>query len=130
LNLDATARRRYARQLLLGEIGEEGQERLSTADFRPGAEGDADAYAVAAEYLRRAGCRESEIDGTPVHGSTVDAVTHFAGSPSLHAPAAAVLGAFAAVEYLKKALEVGEPRTFPPDLTLQPKRGQSPFSEG
>ena len=130
MSLDATARRRYARQLLLGEIGEEGQERLSTADFRPGAEGDMDAYAVAAEYLRRAGCREGESDGTPVHGSTVDAVTHFAGSPSLHGPAAAVLGAFAAVEHLKNALGAGEPHAFPPDLTLQPKRGQSPSPKG
>jgi len=130
LSLDATARRRYARQLLLGEIGEAGQERLSRAGFRRGAEGDADACAVAAEYLRRAGCPESEDDPTPMRVPTTEAVMHFAGKASLRAPAAAVIGAFAAVEHLKQALGVGEPRDFPPDLTLHPKRGQSPFSEG
>ena len=85
---------------------------------------------MAAEYLRRAGCRESESDGTPLCTSTTDAVTHFAGSASLRAPAAAVIGAFAAVEYLKEVLGADDPRNFPPDLTLQPKRGQSPFPEG
>ncbi len=129
MSLDATARRRYARQLLLGEIGEAGQERLSAAVFCRRAESDADAYAVAAEYLRRAGCRESESDGTPMRASSADAVTHFAGRASLRAPAAAILGAFAAVEHLKEALGAGEPRDFPPDLTLQLKTEQSPFSK-
>lgn len=130
MSLDATARRRYARQLLLGEIGEAGQERLSRAGFRRGAACDPAAYAVAAEYLLRAGCPESESDGTPLQRSTADDVMHFAGSPSLRAPAAAVLGAFSAVEHLKEALGVGEPRNLPPDLTLQPKRGRSPFPKG
>lgn len=130
MSLDATARRRYARQLLLGEIGEVGQERLFAAGFRRGTESDADAYAVAAEHLRRAGCRESEADGTPIRTPTADAVTYFAGSASLRAPAAAILGAFAAVEHLKEVLGVGEPRNFPSELTLQPERGQSPFLKG
>jgi len=130
LSLDAAARRRYARQLLLSEIGEAGQERLSGAGFCRGAEGDADAYAVAAEYLRRAGCKESEGEGTSVHVPTTKAVMHFAGKASLRAPAAAVVGAFAAVEHLKEALGVGQPREFPSNLTLPPKRGQSPFSKG
>ena len=65
MSLDAAARRRYARQLLLGEIGEAGQERLVLAKFcfEPGS--DADAFAVAAEYLRRAGCTE-DPDGIEV----------------------------------------------------------------
>ena len=130
MSLDATARRRYARQLLLGEIGQAGQERLFTAGFRREAEGDADAYAVAAEYLRRAGCPETESGGTSIGAPTTEAVMRFAGSESLRAPAAAVLGAFAAVEHLKQALEIGDPRNFPTDLTLHPKRGQAPFSKG
>ena len=118
MSLDATARRRYARQLLLGEIGEAGQERLSAAVFCRRAESDADAYAVAAEYLRRAGCRESESDGTPMRASSTDAVTHFAGSASLRAPAAAILGAFAAVEHLKEATTLLGISSFPPDHPL------------
>ncbi|MDH3201618.1 MAG: hypothetical protein OEM15_12060 [Myxococcales bacterium] len=130
MSLDATARRRYARQLLLSEIGEAGQERLCGAGFRRGVEGDADAYAVAAEYLRRAGCLESEGEGASVRVATTEAVMHFAGKASLRAPAVAVIGAFAAVEHLKEALGVGQPHAFPSNLTLQPKRGQSPFSRG
>ena len=65
-----------------------------------------------------------------MRASTANAVMHFAGSPSLRAPAAAVLGAFSAVEHLKEALGVGEPRNLSPDLTLQPRRGQSPFPKG
>ena len=56
MKLDAAARRRYARQLLLGEIGEAGQERLLEAGFRRCEGGDADATAAAVEYLERAGC--------------------------------------------------------------------------
>ena len=50
MRLDAAARRRYARQLLIGEIGESGQLRLLDAGFCHGADGDTDATAVAAEY--------------------------------------------------------------------------------
>ena len=130
MSLDATARRRYARQLLLGEIGEAGQERLLDASFRREPSGDADACAVAAEYLRRAGCPETKGDGAPMHAPPTEAVVRFAGKGFLRAPAAAVLGAFAAVEHLKAVLEVGEPQDFPPDLTLQPRGGKPLSSKG
>jgi len=74
LSLDAAARRRYARQLLLGEIGE----------LVP---------------------NES-------------AVMRFAASPALRDPAAAIMGAFSAVEHLKEVLGIGAAREFPSDLTL------------
>ncbi len=117
MSLDAAARRRYARQLLLGEIGESGQERLLAAGFRPGGDGDADAYAVAVEYLERAGCLADET-GAEVRVPDASAVMRFAGSPALREPAAAVMGAFSAVEHLKEVLGLAVAREFPPELTL------------
>lgn len=121
MRLDTTARRLYVRQILLGEIGEAGQARLFAAAFRPGAECDADAYAVAREYLLRAGCPEDERAGTPLDEATEATVTRLAGDPSLRPAAAAVLGALLAVQHIKRAL----------DLPTSPmKRGLSPFSKG
>ena len=117
MSLDAAARRRYARQLLLGEIGESGQERLLHAGFHRGADTDADAYAVAAEYLERAGCTHDE-SGAAVRAANESAVTRFAGTPELREPAAAIMGAFSAVEHLKEVLGIGGAREFPPELTL------------
>jgi len=117
LRLDAAARRRYARQLLLGEIGESGQERLLDAGFHRGADGDVGAYAVAAEYLERAGCSHDE-SGVVVHVPNESAVARFAASPALQEPAAAIIGAFSAVEHLKEVLGIGVARQFPPELTL------------
>jgi hypothetical protein len=120
LSLDAAARRRYARQLLLGEIGESGQERLLEAGFRRGADGDGDAYAVAANYLERAGCPRDDR-GTDVVVPTTSSVIRFAGSPALREPAAAVMGAFAAVEHLKGVLGIAAARELPPELRLGPE---------
>ncbi len=103
MSLDAAARRRYARQLLLGEIGEIGQELLLAARFRCSADGDPYAYAVAAEYLERAGCSADE-DGAVLPVPTPAEVMRFAGSPALARPAAAIMGAFTAVEYLKEVV--------------------------
>jgi len=120
LSLDAAARRRYARHLLLGEIGESGQERLLEAGFRRGADGDGDAYAVAADYLERAGCSRDH-HGIDVLLPTASAVLRFAGSPRLQEPAAAIMGAFAAVEHLKGVLGIAAARELPPGLTLSPE---------
>ncbi len=117
MSLDAAARRRYARQLLLGEIGESGQERLLEAGFRRGANGDAGAYAVAAEYLERAGCSEDD-SGAELRVPDASAVMRFAGSPALREPAAAVMGAFSAVEHLKEVLGIAPARELPTELTL------------
>lgn len=115
MTLDAAARRRYARQLLLGEIGEAGQERLLGSEFAVGAASDASAFA--AEYLRRAGCRETDA-GREVLVPDAAAVTRFAGAPFLLEPAAAVIGAFSAVEHLKAILGIAEARGFPTDVQL------------
>ena len=117
MSLDAAARRRYARQLFLGEIGEAGQERLLDARFRQGSASDADAFAVAAEYLRRAGC-SADQGGDEVRVPDSAAVSRLAGQASLQEPAAAVAGAFCAVEHIKAALGLGEARELPSDLTL------------
>ncbi|UCH30781.1 MAG: hypothetical protein JSV06_07075 [Myxococcales bacterium] len=117
MSLDAAARRRYARQLLLGEIGEAGQKRLLTARCRRGSAADADAFAVAAEYLRRAGCSIDE-GGEEVRIPDAVAVSRFAGTTSLHETAAAVVGAFCAVEHIKATLGLGDACEFPHALTL------------
>jgi hypothetical protein len=119
--LDAAARRRYARHLLLGEIGESGQECLLKSGFRPGLNSDADAYQVAAAYLERAGCSRKD-DGREVRIADSQAVMRFAGSTKLREPAAAVAGAFAAVEHLKEVLGIAPARDLPPDLTLRTER--------
>jgi hypothetical protein len=120
VSLDAAARRRYARQLLLGEIDEAGQARLLEARFHPAEGADADAFAAAADYLERAGCAVAE-DGAPVVVPDEQAVLELAGNPSLRAPAAALIGAFSAVEHLKEALGMGEAQRFPSGLRLVPE---------
>lgn len=117
MSLDAAARRRFARQLLLGEIGEAGQERLLDANFTAGLASDASAFAAAADYLRRAGCPESER-GRAVQVPDATEVARFAGAPFLNEPAAAVMGAFSAVEHLKEALGIGDAQGFPSDVRL------------
>jgi len=117
LSLDAAARRRYARQLLLGEIGEAGQERLLVSGFRGAADGDEDAFAVAADYLERAGCPRSP-EGTEVRVPRASEVMRFAGNAALRESAALVLGAYAAVEYLKEVLGIADTNQVPTDLSL------------
>lgn len=117
MSLDAAARRRYARQLLLGEIGEAGQKRLLASRFCQGADGDAGAYAAAAEYLERAGCSHDDA-GVELRVPNAGAVTRFAGSPALREPAAAIMGAFAAVEHIKEVLGIAPAGKISADLTL------------
>ncbi|MGB8223484.1 MAG: hypothetical protein WCF10_12945 [Polyangiales bacterium] len=117
MSLDATARRRYARQLLLAELSEAGQQRLLAARFCEGADADAGAFAVAAEYLERAGCSRDDAGAEARVPGSGD-VMRFAGSPALREPAALVMGAFAAVEHIKEVLGVGVARELPPDLVL------------
>lgn len=118
--LDAAARRRYARQLLLGEIDEAGQESLLASRFRREEVSDADAFAVAADYLARAGC-VFDADGTAVQVPGEAEILRFAGRARLRDPAAAIIGAFSAVEHLKETLGLAKARAFPPDLTLSEK---------
>ena len=117
MSLDAAARRRYARQLLLGEIGDAGQERLLDAGFVVGAGADAGARAVAIDYLGRAGCAERD-GGRELNVPDSREVMQVAGASFLRGPAASLVGAFCAVEHLKATLGLADARAFPPDLQL------------
>ena len=118
MSLSAAAKDRYQRQLLLVEIGEEGQARLLHTRFTEGQGSEPRAYATAAEYLRRAGCTEAP-EGIPVPVPSRDAVEAFAGgNPRYREAASLILGALSAVEFLKGTLDVPQGSGVPEDLTL------------
>jgi hypothetical protein len=120
LSLDAAARRRYARQVVLAEIREAGQDRLLVARFSIEAASDGAASAVAADYLVRAGCAPSE-DGETLRVPDESVVANLAGAAALRPPAAALVGALSAVEHIKAVLGVGTPGKLDPDLQLATK---------
>jgi hypothetical protein len=95
---------RYARQILLPEIGANGQELLSSARFVLPEGTDPRVADVARTYLSRAGLTE-DTDGTPVQ-IPLDAAGDFVAEP--HARAF-LLGALAAVEHVKTTLSLGAP---------------------
>ncbi|HJK94779.1 MAG TPA: hypothetical protein RMH85_28540 [Polyangiaceae bacterium LLY-WYZ-15_(1-7)] len=88
-------KRRYARHILLPEIGAAGQEALQAARFAPA---PGPAGEVAALYLERAGL-EAAADGPALQ---------LEGAPEDPSDAA-IAGAFAAVEHIKATLGVGTP---------------------
>ena len=96
---------RFARHVLLPEIGEDGQARLEGA--RVELRGDAAAVAVARAYLERAGVTVA------AGGRAVDVAPATAGRPELAAAAAFLGGAFAAVEVIKAEVGAGEPASLP-----------------
>jgi len=113
--LSPAQKQRFARQLLLTEIGPSGQERLCASRVRvpPGA--DPRAGAVARDYLERAGVSVLSGDGhanaLPVPAA--EAVRAIAGAPALEEAAAALCGALAAVEAIKAELGVGRAAGMP-----------------
>ena len=109
MKLDPATKRRYLRQLLLSEIGESGQARLLATEFCRGADCGREEYDVAAEYLRRAGCTESDSFGSPVHARVEGTVKALVDELGRGTPAAAVIGALSAVEHLKQSLSIGRP---------------------
>jgi hypothetical protein len=115
-------RQLYARHLLLAEIGEQGQERLCASRVAHAA-GDARARVVARDYLERAGlCVDDASTAEPaslqVPLPTQDGVRALAARPELEEAAAALAGAFAAVETIKAALGIAAACALPADLTL------------
>ena len=103
---------RFARHLLLSQIGEAGQLRLCATQVRACADADPRAVSVAYRYLERAGMRlgtrdDSEVIALP----SPEALRALAGSVELEGAAAALAGAFGAVEAIKHALGVGTPST-------------------
>ncbi|MCA9605882.1 MAG: hypothetical protein KC619_09830 [Myxococcales bacterium] len=92
---------RYARHVLLPEIGSAGQARLEAATVGLALEGRA--REVARDYLHRAGV---EVDGAD---AVAPAPPVAAGRPELDEAAAFVAGALHAVETIKALVEAGEP---------------------
>jgi hypothetical protein len=99
---------RYARHLLLAEIGEQGQEHLRDcpAVLEPAADEAAAAHAV--DYLRRAGVRLADA---PTSGSVLVRVPP-AGDSEFPEADALIRGAFAAVETIKSVIGTGNAGQF------------------
>jgi len=98
-------RRLYARQVLLRELGPSGQARLCQSRVAIGGKADARAARVAHDYLQRAGLRigaERDAQVVPVVLPSAERVRQLAGDPALADCAAWLLGAFAAVETIKR----------------------------
>ncbi|MDB4972443.1 MAG: hypothetical protein JWN48_784 [Myxococcaceae bacterium] len=119
-------RTRYARHLLLSQLGEAGQERLLAAAVHARADADPGALAVARCYLERAGVqvasRESLLEkGTSSAeldlGSSAD-VTRIAGSSALEEATRALLGALAAVRAIQEAAALPASLPLPQSFTL------------
>ena len=126
--LTADQRSRYARHLLLVEIGEEGQSRLCAAVVGARQSADAAAAAVSADYLRRAGVmvQKASDDALVVDLAGANRVDALAGRPELRDAAATLAGAFAAVEAIKAITGAGQPATLPEDLRLAEDGRRSP----
>ncbi|HEX5660668.1 MAG TPA: hypothetical protein VFX59_25925 [Polyangiales bacterium] len=93
---------RYARHLLLPQVGETGQRRLLETALH--LRGDAGVVEVAERYLARAGVRVGAGSHWSVASS--DEVARVAGDPALEPAARALLGALAAVEAIRVTLEL------------------------
>jgi len=111
----------YARQILLSELGLEGQQRLVNAVARIAASSDARAREVARAYLLRGGVGTAAApEAAAVSVAVPDSVEvqRIAGDPALEGCAAWLAGAFAAVEAIKQAAGVGTPAALDPECVL------------
>lgn len=111
MTLSPEARLRFARHLLLPEIGLEGQERLSAACVSLAQGADVRAAAVAREYLERAGLRVQEGAPRVVPLPSAETVESEAGGRELVEAEAALRGALAAVREIREL--TSGPRTMP-----------------
>jgi hypothetical protein len=104
--LDDASLQRYARQVLLPEIGERGQVALCSRHAAVGGESAA-ARALCRVYLERAGVtvREDAPHAVVVPVMVVD--------PRLSEAAAWLAGSWAAVEHIKQVVQAGSPGALP-----------------
>jgi hypothetical protein len=117
--LSPQQKQRYARQVLLAEIGEAGQLRLCAARVRVGAKSDPRAAAVATDYLLRAGLEVREDTTLPeLLLGDPGAIHALSGASDFEHAAAALAGAYSAVEAIKAALGAGVQGALPADLVL------------
>jgi hypothetical protein len=130
--LSARDRTRYARHLLLAQLGEAGQERLLAAHVRANVDADPGALAVARRYLTRAGVHVDDASSAvqapelasqpeppelrvqaqqararfPLQVATSQRLATLAGAPALREAARALAGALSAVNTLQSILGV------------------------
>jgi len=117
--LSPQQKQRYARQVLLAEIGEAGQLRLCRARVRIAAESEHRAAAVAIDYLGRAGLETTGDAAAPALPlGDARAIQTLAGASGFEHAAAALAGAFGAVEAIKSVLGAGVPAGLPTELVL------------
>ncbi len=133
MGLSGSDRARYARQLLLSQLGERGQERLLAAELRPARGADSGALEVARVYLERAGVRvlkhvearrsareQDDVDARrsarePVPDAPELAlyapaeIARMAGDEGLAEAARALAGALAAVAAIRKIVDLPGP---------------------
>lgn len=125
----------YGRQALLPEIGAAGQRKLCDSRLRVAGELASPAAAVMLDYLRRAGCgvictgdeHGHGCGATPLPEVLVPSaaeVERLAGGAHLREAAAAVLGAFAAVEVIKDITGAGTRGGFPQDFVLSSQESE------
>lgn len=116
-------RRLYARQVILRELGPAGQARLCASTVTADAGSDPCVLEVALDYLHRSGVQVVEAGAPAAHGAgpsqhvevaTTAQVRYAAAGPELQACAEWLLGAWAAVETIKKAAQLGTPAPRPP----------------
>lgn len=136
--------RLFARQIIVRELGQVGQARLCASHAISAAQADPGAARVALDYLRRAGLQVRE-PGAEVASdassagpatqapfeipiATTTEVARVAGIPELTDCAQWLLGAWAAVEAIKRCVGVGDAAASPgaganstAELTLDPE---------
>lgn len=120
MGLTDAQRARYARHLLLPELGELGQSRLLASAVRPNQDADPGALEVARSYLSRAGLRlaTEACEGAAMTLASSATVARVAGAPELLEAARALAGAFAAVEAIKAAAGIGQQSGLPAAFSL------------
>ena len=117
----APQKERYARHLLLPEIGVQGQMRLCNSTFAAASTIDSADREVCAEYLKRAGLKSNEngasgegedsaaVTMAIIAGDVREAIRCISDDPALKHALSFFLGSVCAVETIKDALAKRRP---------------------